>query len=244
MLKQIFALAIGFILSAQTFALETKIVTFEQFLQLDKEHAMQMEFTDVTPSTQAWTAIYVVGKQTIPNRTAQMNLVILPEGLINKANPTEKLSQTLLIADDLPLRKKFSLKEFDDIADEIEDQTDKKIEDPYVKDGDMIRTYAQVLDWVPEDGIGNFKLNIAVPEQNGFEPLAIYMIVGEGAKPKQVIDLIKQNSNLTEQERKEQFRDIAKSPDAKLAKFEARLLIFFAIAAVMMFIYWGKWRRS
>ena len=38
MLKQIFALAIGFILSAQTFALETKIVTFEQFLQLDKEH--------------------------------------------------------------------------------------------------------------------------------------------------------------------------------------------------------------
>ena len=40
-------------------------------------------------------------------------------------------------------------------------------------------------------GIENFKLSIAVPEQDGFEPLAIYMIVGEGTKPQQVIDLIK-----------------------------------------------------
>lgn len=243
MLKQIFALVLGLVCSVPVFAVETKIVTFEQFLQLDTEHAAQMEFTDVTPSTQAWTAIYVVGKQTIPNRTAQMNLVILPEGLINKANPTEKLSQTLLVADDLPLRKKFSLKEFDDIADEIEDQTEKKIQDPVVNDSDVIRTYAQVMDWVPEYGIENFKLSIGVPEQNGFEPIAIYMIVGEGEKPQQVLDLMKQNSNLTEEERKEQFRSISKSPDAKLAKFEARILIFFLIAAVMIFIYWGK-RRS
>lgn len=244
MLKQIFALGLGLVLSIQAFALETKIVSFEQFLKLDPEHAAQMEFKDVSPSTQAWTAIYVVGKQTVPNRTAQMNLVILPEGLINKANPTEKVNQTVLIADDLPLRKKFSLKEFDDIADVIEDQTDQKIQDPIVNDGDIIRTYAQVLDWVPEYGVENFKLSIGVPEQVGFEPLAIYMIVGEGDKPQQVIDLMKQNSNLTAEEREQQFRDIAKSPDSKLARFEARFLIFFAIAAVMIFLYWGKMRRS
>lgn len=244
MLKRIFILGLGLILSMQVIAAKTKIVTFEQFLKLDREHAAQMEFTDVSPSTQAWTAIYVVAKQTIPNRTAQMNLVILPEGLINKASPTEKVNQTILVADDLPLRKKFSLKEFDDIAEEIEDQTDKKIEDPFVKDTDVIRTYAQVLDWVPEYGVENFKLSIAVPEQEGFEPLAIYMIVGEGDKPKQVMDLMLQNSNMSAEERQQQFRDVSKSPDSMMAKMEARVMIFFVIAAAMLFIFWGKWRRE
>ncbi len=244
MFKQIFVLGLGLVLSVQAFALKTKIVTFEQFFKLDKEHAAQMEFTDVSPSTQAWTAIYVVAKQTIPNRTAKMNLVILPEGLINKANPTEKVNQTVLIADDLPMRKKFSFKAFDDIADEIKDQTDKKIEDPIVKDSDMIRTYAQVLDWVPEYGVTNFKLSIGVPEQEGLEPLAIYMVVGEGDKPKQVIDLVKQNSNMTVEERQEQFRNLSKSPDSMLAKMEARFLIFLVVAAAMIFILWGKFRRE
>lgn len=244
MLKKICVLGMGLLLSCSIFAQESKIVTFEQFLQLDVEHAAQMEFTDVTPSTQAWTAIYVIGKQTVPDRTAQMNLVILPEGLINKANPTEKLSQTLLIADDLPLRKKFSLNEFDDIADEIEDQTDKKIQDPVVKDGDVIRTYAQVMDWVPEYGIQDFKLSIGVPEQNGFEPLAIYMIVGEGDKPQQVIDLMNQNSNLTKEEMQDKFRATSNSPESDLIKMETRLMIFLVIAAFMMFLYWGKWRRN
>lgn len=244
MFKKILSLGIGLFFSFQVFALETKIVTFEQFLKLDKEHAVQMEFTDVNPSSQVWTAIYVVGKQTIPNRTAQMNLVLLPEGLINQANPTEKVNQTLLIADDLPLRKTFSLKEFDDIADEIEDQTDKKIEDPIVSDSDVIRTYAQVLDWVPEYGVQNFKLSIGVPEQEGFEPVAIYLIVGEGDKPQQIIDLMKQNSNMTVEEKQQQFQNVSKSPESRLAKIEARFLIFLVIAAVFIFIYWGKWRRQ
>ncbi|AYO52917.1 hypothetical protein CDG68_04195 [Acinetobacter wuhouensis] len=231
-------------LSVHVFALKTKIVTFEQFLKLDQEHAAEMEFTDVSPSTQAWTAIYVVGKQTIPNRTAQMSLVILPEGLINKASPTEKINQTILVADDLPLRKKFSLKEFDDIADEIKEQTGKEIEDPFVKDADVIRTYAQVMDWVPEYGVENFKLSIAVPEQQGFEPLAIYMIVGEGDKPKQVMDLMLQNNNMSAEERQQQFRNASKSPDSMMAKMEARFLIFLVIAAVMIFVLWGKFRRD
>lgn len=244
MLKQIFAFALGLMLSVHVFALKTKIVTFEQFLKLDQEHAAEMEFTDVSPSTQAWTAIYVVGKQTIPNRTAQMNLVILPEGLINKASPTEKINQTILVADDLPLRKKFSLKEFDDIADEIEEQTGKEIEDPFVKDADVIRTYAQVMDWAPEYGVENFKLSIAVPGQQGFEPLAIYMIVGEGDKPKQVMDLMLQNNNMSAEERQQQFRNASKSPDSMMAKMEARFLIFLVIAAVMIFVLWGKFRRD
>ncbi|WP_087552833.1 hypothetical protein [Acinetobacter wuhouensis] len=244
MLKQIFAFALGLMLSVHVFALKTKIVTFEQFLKLDQEHAAEMEFTDVSPSTQAWTAIYVVGKQTIPNRTAQMSLVILPEGLINKASPTEKINQTILVADDLPLRKKFSLKEFDDIADEIKEQTGKEIEDPFVKDADVIRTYAQVMDWVPEYGVENFKLSIAVPEQQGFEPLAIYMIVGEGDKPKQVMDLMLQNNNMSAEERQQQFRNASKSPDSMMAKMEARFLIFLVIAAVMIFVLWGKFRRD
>lgn len=241
-MKQIFTFILSIVLSTHVFAEKTKIVTFEQFFKLDKEHATQMEFTDVNPSSQAWTAIYVVGKQTIPNREAKMNVVLLPEGLINKANPTEKVNQTVLVADDLPLRKTFSLKEFDDLADEIEDQTNKKIQDPVVNDADIIRTYAQVLDWVPEYGAQSFKLSIGVPEQVGFEPIAIYMVVGEGEKPQQVIDLMKQNSNLSADERQEQFRNLSKSPDSMLARMEAKFLIFFVIAAAMAFIYWGKWR--
>ena len=243
MLKQILFLGMALVFSLHAFALETKIVTFEQFLKLDTEHAGQMEFEGVSPSTQAWTAIYVVGKQIIPNRTAQMNLVVLPEGLINKANPTEKVTQTLLIADDLPLRKKFSLKEFDDIADKIEDQTDIKIEDPIVYDSDVIRTYAQVLDWVPDYGVTTMKLSVGVPMQEGFEPLAIYVIVGEGDKPQQITDLTKQNSNLSAEEKQQQFRDVSNRPESTLARMEAKFLIFFVIAGALMFIYWRKWRR-
>lgn len=243
MLKQILFLGMALVFSLHAFALETKIVTFEQFLKLDTEHTGQMEFEGVSASTQAWTAIYVVGKQIIPNHTAQMNLVVLPEGLINKANPTEKVTQTLLIADDLPLRQKFSLKEFDDIADKIEDQTDLKIEDPIVYDNDVIRTYAQVLDWVPDYGVTTMKLSVGVPMQEGFEPLAIYVIVGEGDKPQQITDLTKQNSNLSAEEKQQQFRDVSNRPESMLARMEAKFLIFFVIAGALMFIYWRKWHR-
>lgn len=228
----------------QIWAQDFKIAYFEQKFNLNTDQAIALELEEIDPSTQFWTALYVIGQQSMPNRTATMDLVVVPVGAIDKSNPQTEAIRTTLIAEDLPLRKKYSLKEFGDIEDAIEDSTHQKIQDPVISSTDNIRAYAQVTDWVPEYNQKKIELAIGFPSQNGFKPVAVYLIVGEGEKPKQIAQLVKQNSNLTPEQMQENFRNINKSPEATLMKFETRLMIFFAIAATFAFIYWGKSRRD
>lgn len=101
-----------------------------------------------------------------------MPLGLEPKGLLNKANLAAKRNEAYLIAEKLPLRQKYSLKEFDDITDEIKEQTFAHIQDPTLLPNDRIRVYAQLISWVPSDQQDqSARLKIFVPEQQGFTHL-------------------------------------------------------------------------
>jgi hypothetical protein len=244
MIKFLWVMVLGFIVNTQVWAQDFKIIHFQQQFNLGTDEGILLEIGNINLSTQFWTVLYVVGQQSTPNRTATMDLVVLPMGAIDKSTAQTEAIVTKLIAEDLPLRKKYSLKEFSAIEDAIEDDTDQKIQDPVLSSKDNIRAYAQVIDWVPEYDQKKIEFQIGFPNQNGFKPAAVYLMVGEGEKPRQIAQLVQQNSNLTKEQMEDKFRDIHKSPETRLMKFETRLMIFFVLAAFFAFLYWGKWRRD
>ena len=105
------------------FAKYFDIVTFQQAVNLSPNQILEAELKNVVPSHQLWTLIYVIGKQTEVGGGSKMTLALEPQGLLNKANLAAKRNEAYLIAEKLPLRQKYSLKEFDDITDEIKEQT-------------------------------------------------------------------------------------------------------------------------
>ena len=62
----------------------------------------------------------------------------------------KKLDQYALEGINLAKKKQYSLTQFQDLAEMIQDQTGKKIEEAPVFNADQAHVYARVEDWVPE----------------------------------------------------------------------------------------------
>ena len=222
---------------------DLKLIAFQQSINNQPTQTLSLDLPNVAASDQVWTAIYMIGEQVIPNRQSAMLLEIQPQGLINKSNPQEKVSKALLIAEDLPLRKKYSLQEFDDITDAIKADVAKNVQDPVLTQNAQVRTYAQINQWVPsysKDDV--MRLNVSLPQQEGFRAAGVYVLAGLGELPKEISHLAKQNSNLSPEEMKQKFRDIRRAPESSFAFFQSRLMISFVIAAFFAFLLWGKKR--
>lgn len=235
---------LGFIfLSSIAQANELKIIAFQQNINMQPAQVLSVELQNVSASDQVWTAIYMVGEQVISNDQSMMQLQIETQGLLNKANPQQKINTTPLIADHLPLRKKYSLNEFDDIADAIETYGSTAIQNPILTQNAQVRTYAQINQWVPTyTNNAAIRLDVSLQQQEGFRLAGLYVIAGLGELPPEISRLANQNSNLSPEEMKQKFRDIRRAPESSFAFFQSRLMIFFVIAAFFAFLLWGKKR--
>jgi len=150
MLRKIVLFGCGLFFCFGVAAQETKILGFDQVFNLNHDELYELELQNLNPSSQLWTAFYLIGVPKSAAMNTKADFVISGEGVINKdhpANPTEVVS---LVANNLPARENYSFKEFDDLVEEIEDQTGKKIQDPVLGDASNVRVYGQIIDWIPE----------------------------------------------------------------------------------------------
>lgn len=241
MLKKLILLWGCFWISFSILAKDTKIVGFDQAFNLNSDHMYQLELSDLNPADQFWTAIYLVGYPKAAGSNSKLDFVIMGEGLLEKNHPTQPGELVTLVAQDLPLRKNYSFKEFDDLVDEIEEQTGKKVQDPYLTNKDNIRVYGKIWDWIPEYNLNKpAKIMFGVQNDRDFEIKAAYLVVGEGEKTPQLLKLNVQPYSSDPHA----MNDPVKKAERNLVKFEAKLMIFFTIAAALIFLNWGKWRRQ
>jgi len=244
MLKKLIFFWVGICLSGAVFAKDSKIVGFDQVFNLDTEHAYQLEIGDLNPSSQFWTAFYLVGVPKVVESAAKVDFYVTGDGLLEKSHPANPTEITSLVAENLPIRHNYSFKNFDDLVAEIEAQTGKKIQDPELGEAANVRVYGRILDWIPEYNLQRpAHIMFGLADAQDFDIKAAYLVVGEGDKTPQVLQLDLQQKTDPEQVR-QSFDDTRKSPTFNLASMEAKFLIFLVIAAATIFLNWGKWRRS
>ncbi|MEG0198667.1 MAG: hypothetical protein RR676_16105 [Acinetobacter sp.] len=242
MLKKIILLGGCLYFSGGAWAQETNIIGFEQFFNLDKEHSYQLELGNLNPASQFWTAVYLVAvPKTTGNQESKLDFLIVGQGLLAKNHPTQPAEAVTLVAQDLPMRKNYSLKEFDDLTDEIEDQTHKEIQDPILTDASNVRVYGKIWDWIPEYNVNQpAKISFGVENAQDFDIKAAYLVVGEGEKTKQIMQLdIQPYSNRGDSIENPQVT----RAERNLVWLETKFMIFFVVTASLIFLKWGKWRR-
>lgn len=233
---------IGLCLSFGAFAQKTKIIGFDQFFNLDAEHSYQLELKDLNPSTQMWTAFYIIGVPKSAGTNTKADFIVTGEGLLEKEHPTNPTEVMTLVANNLPIRQNYSFKEFDDLVGEIEDQTGQKVQDPTFSEQGNIRVYGRILDWIPEYNLQKpAKITFGLADIQNFDIKAAYLVVGEGEKTPQLLKLNIQQKMDPEQV-EQSFRDKSRSHEFRWAGFEAKILIFLTILAATVFLNWRKWR--
>lgn len=241
MLKKIVLLCGCLFLSWGTWAAETKIIGFEQVFNLDQEHSYEVELGNLNPASQIWTALYLVGvPKTSGSSASKLDFVIAGEGLLDKSHPTQPAEIVTLEAQNLQMRVNYSLKDFDDLTDEIENQTDKKIQDPILTDSNNVRVYGKIWDWIPEYNLNKpAKVSFGVANVQDFDIKAAYLIVGEGEKTPQLLKLDIQQKIDSEQVQ-QSFKEKSNSFKYGTIRVELKFLIFFTILAVSAILNWRK----
>lgn len=226
------------------FAQETKITGFNQILNVNPDQSYQFELKNLNPSTQLWTAFYVVGVPQSAGTDTQANLTIMGDGLIAADHPKTPIESITLIANNLPVRQNYSLKEFSGLVDEIEVQTGQKVQDPNFSQTGNVRVYGRILDWIPEYNLQKpAKISFSVSNPKYFDIKAIYMIVGEGAKTPQLIKLaIENKENVGEIQR--QSPEAEESNTSFSSSLIMKILIFLGSTALMGIITFLKRKRN
>ncbi|KXZ73651.1 hypothetical protein AVENLUH5627_00486 [Acinetobacter venetianus] len=244
MLKNLISLCWGICASFSLYAQETKITGFDQFFNLDVEHHYELELKNLNPSAQIWTAFYIVGVPKSAGMQTKADFTVIGEGLLSQAHPTNPTEVMSLMANDLPIRQNYSLKAFDDLASEIESQTGVNIQDPDVNGAANVRVYGRILDWIPEYNLQKpAVISFGITDAQDFDIKAAYVIVGEGEKTPQLMQLNIQEKADPEQVQ-QAFKETTKSSEFRLARFETKFLIFFVILAATIFLNWHRFRRG
>ncbi|ENX18118.1 hypothetical protein F895_00186 [Acinetobacter sp. CIP 64.2] len=244
MLRKIILFGWGVCLSFGVLAQETKIIGFDQVFNLNHDEFYQVELKNLAPSSQLWTAFYLIGVPKSGAMTTQADFAVKGEGIINKAHPSNSTDVISLVANHLPIRQNYSLKAFDDLVEEIEDQTGQKVLDPTISTTENVRVYGQIIDWIPEYNLQKpAKLSFGVINSQDFDIKAAYLVVGEADKTPQLLALdIHQKADVEQVE--QSFRNTSRSHEFRFAQFETKFLIFLTILAATIFLNWGKWRRN
>lgn len=244
MLRKTILFGWGVCFSLGVLAQETKILGFDQAFNLNHDEFYQVELKNLAPSSQLWTAFYLVGVPKSGAMSTQADFTVMGEGVINKAHPTNSTDVISLVANNLPIRQNYSFKAFDDLVEEIEDQTGKKVQDPTLSTTENVRVYGQIIDWIPEYNLQQpAKISFGVTNSQDFEIKAAYLVVGEADKTPQLLALdIHQKADA--EQVKQSFQDTSRSHEFRFARYEAKFLIFLTILAAAIFLNWGKWRRN
>ena len=243
MLRKLMVLGWGMCLSLSLMAQETKIIGFDQVFNLNHDEAYEFELKNLNPGAQLWTAFYLVGVPKSASNNSQADFVVTGEGMINKAHPANPTERVNLVANHLPVRQNYSFHEFEDLVDEVEEQTGKKIQDPVLGITDNVRVYGQIMDWIPEYNSSTpAKISFGIANPQDFEIKAAYVVIGEAEKTPQLLAL--DIHPLDTQQLEQSFQEQSHRQQFNIARFEAKFLIFLTLLGAAIFLNWGKWRRN
>lgn len=185
MLKTIWFLSLLWFFSGVLHAEELKILQFKQAINLSNTETLDFELQGLAPDTAFWTAIYLVAQQGTPDGQAHMAIKVENEG----AKATTPLIKQLK-AEQLPRANGSSLLDLPELSRAVQQMSQEEIDTPALPEGSALRAYVQLVDWTSadkkDDGV---KLSFSFPIQEGLYAVSAYVLVGQGQKPKELIDI-------------------------------------------------------
>lgn len=180
--KIILVLCCAFSLNAV--ASDVSPILFNQVLPVKPNTPYEVGLENLQASDQVWTAVYLVSRQNYPGPTSKVDFVIENQGLLNKVKPTENTISQTLIAENLVQSNDYSFNQFKKLKKLLEQNGVNSIEDPVFKEGDEVRVYSQVNDWIPEyNSYEAPMVKFSVKKPVDFDIVAAYILVGKGPKP-------------------------------------------------------------
>ena len=180
--KIILVLCCAFSLNAV--ASDVSPILFNQVFPVKTNTPYEVGLENLQASDQVWTAVYLVGRQNYPGPTSKVDFVIENQGLLNKVKPTENTISQTLIAENLVQSNDYSFNQFKKLKKLLEQNGVNSIEDPVFKEGDEVRVYSQVNDWIPEyNSYEAPMVKFSVKKPVDFDIVAAYILVGKGPKP-------------------------------------------------------------
>lgn len=180
--KIILVLCCAFSLNAV--ASDVSPILFNQVFPVKTNTPYEVGLENLQASDQVWTAVYLVGRQNYPGPTSKVDFVIENQGLLNKVKPTENTISQTLIAENLVQSNDYSFNQFKKLKKLLEQNGVNSIEDPVFKEGDEVRVYSQVNDWIPEyNSYEAPVVKFSVKKPVDFDIVAAYILVGKGPKP-------------------------------------------------------------
>lgn len=176
--------------------IETKILGFEQtgVLPGDAQHLLNVSLHDVNPNLAVWFSIYYVGVADSESLDDNNTLMLDSDHLILETKPYP----LRISAEESPHRKKFSLTEYGDVVDLVDEQLDRKVQEislPADVPADKIRVFSRTLEFTQDiNSSGTVSLDISNSAVHGLRPLAVYVVAGQGDKPEALTNLTTRSS--------------------------------------------------
>ncbi len=240
MLHKLLGACAGLMLSAALHAEDSKILAFTQFINPVEKQAYSAAAPAVNPGAQLWSAVYLIAQTNQAPDDAGLEIHMAPQGLLFKNAPAKKADEFSFDAINLAKKEQYALQKYSDLADLIQEQTGKKIEDAPVFDASRARVYARVEEWAPDFNAQSAGLTVELERLPGIEAKGLYILIGEGEKPKDLAALADLDPLLKPQYRTEEAA--AKSHGRRELR-EARWMIWLTVIAVGIFFGWYRRRR-
>ena len=240
MLKQFWVIICLMFSSQILWAEDSQILAFEQFIDPAEEQRYSVSVPAVAQNEQLWSVVYMVLQTNqVPDNTV-LDFKVVPQGILLKNNPAQKIQEYGFDGVQLAQKKDYVLSQFSDLSEQLEDQTGKKVQDASIFDASRAHVYARVEDWVPDYNAHATQLNIELGKLNEIQVKGLYLILGKGEKPKDLLAIAQLDPMIKSQFYSEEMQE-RKAARSELR--EARLAIFLVIIARGIFLGWYRFKR-
>lgn len=240
MLKQFWVIICLMFSSQILWAEDSQILAFEQFIDPVAEQRYSVSVPAVAQNEQLWSVVYMVLQTNqVPDNTV-LDFKVVSQGLLSKNNPAQKIQEYAFDGVQLAQKKDYVLSQFSDLSEQLEDQTGKKVQDASIFDTSRAHVYARVEDWVPDYNAQATQLNIELGKLNEMQVKGLYLILGKGEKPKDLLAIAQLDPMIKSQFHSEEMQE-RKAARSELR--EARFAIFLVIIAMGIFLGWYRFKR-
>lgn len=230
---------LGLCTGVMAWAEDTKILGFEQFIESQAGQSYSVKASAIAPNAQMWSVVYMVLQTNqVPDDTV-LDFKVQPQGILFKNNPAKKIDEYGFEGIRLANKKEFAFSQYSDFAELIQDQTGKTIQDASVFDVSRAHVYARVEDWVPEYNAQSTQLNIELGQMHEMDVKGLYIVLGEGEKPKDLKTIANLDPLMKSQFQSEETQDRHR---IRSETREAKFAIFLVMIGVGIFLGWYRFK--